>query len=51
LTVDGAPASRSRKLAAALDSESIGREIELRLIRGGTITTLRATVEARPQHE
>jgi serine protease Do len=37
-----------RRLGAALGSQSIGREVDLRLIRGGAIATLRATIAARP---
>jgi S1-C subfamily serine protease len=42
LTVDGA-----RKIASAL-AGSIGRTAELRLIRGGKVVQLKATIEARP---
>jgi S1-C subfamily serine protease len=42
LTVDGA-----RKIASAL-AGSTGRTAELRLIRGGAVLSLRATIEARP---
>jgi S1-C subfamily serine protease len=42
LTVDGA-----RKIASAL-AGSIGRTAELRLIRGGKVFQLKATIEARP---
>jgi S1-C subfamily serine protease len=42
LTVDGA-----RKIASAL-AGSIGRTAELRLIRGGAVLSLQATIEARP---
>jgi S1-C subfamily serine protease len=41
LTVDGA-----RKIASAL-AGSIGRTAELRLIRGGAVLSLQATIEAR----
>ena len=46
LTLDGSPALGG--LAAALESESVGREVELRVLRGGALVTLRATVSARP---
>jgi S1-C subfamily serine protease len=49
LKVDGVPASGSRKLAATLDADSIGRAIELLVIRGGAITPFRATVASRPR--
>lgn len=35
-------------LRAALDADSIGRDLDLRLVRGGAITTLRATIAAEP---
>jgi S1-C subfamily serine protease len=43
LTVDGA-----RRIAAALASTGIGRTAEIRLIRGGKVLSLQATIEARP---
>jgi S1-C subfamily serine protease len=46
LTLDGSPALGG--LAAALESESVGREVDLRVLRGGGVVTLRATVSARP---
>jgi len=46
LTLAGSPALG--RLAAALESESVGREVDLRLLRGGGIVTLRATVSPRP---
>ena len=46
LTLDGSPALGG--LSAALESESVGREVELGLLRGGGVVTLRATVSPRP---
>jgi len=46
LTLDDSPALGG--LAAKLESESVGREVDLRLLRGGGVVTLRATVSARP---
>jgi S1-C subfamily serine protease len=46
LALDGSPALGG--LAAKLESESVGREVDLRLLRGGGVVTLRATVSARP---
>jgi S1-C subfamily serine protease len=46
LTVNGTPAYRLRRIAAAL--AEIGRTAELRVIRGGELVSLQATIEARP---
>ena len=48
LSVDGAPIDHWRSLAAKLGSESIGRELPLRVIRGGEILTLNVPITARP---
>ena len=48
LTVNGAPARSLRRIAAQLGSGSIGRSAEVRLIRGGALLSLQATIEARP---
>ncbi|HEX6136884.1 MAG TPA: S1C family serine protease [Casimicrobiaceae bacterium] len=48
VTVNGTPARRLRGVATHLGAESIGREADLRVIRGGTILSLKATIEARP---
>jgi hypothetical protein len=34
---------------SSLDSDSVGRHIELRLIRSGAVQTLSLTIEARPK--
>lgn len=48
LTVNGTPTRSLRRIAAQFASDSIGREADLRVIRGGTVLSLRATIEARP---
>ena len=48
LTVNGAPTRRFRRVAAQLGSDSIGRKADLRVIRGGAVVALQATIEARP---
>ena len=48
LKVDGARANHVRELAACLGSDSIGREVELGLLRAGARVSLRATIAARP---
>jgi S1-C subfamily serine protease len=48
LTIDAAPARRIHQLAARLDADRIGKEIELRVIHSGAVTTLRAVIAARP---
>jgi len=46
LSVNGTPAYRLRRIAAALGE--VGRAAELRLIRGGAVLSVQATIEARP---
>lgn len=48
LTVNGMPTRSFRKLATRLATDGIGRQADLRVIRGGTIHSLQATIEARP---
>jgi S1-C subfamily serine protease len=48
LTVDGTPARSLRRIAGVLASGAVGRKAELRLIRGGMVLSLQATIEARP---
>src|SRR5262249_35029505 len=36
------------RFAAALGGDGVGQDVDLRLIRGGAVTTLRATIAARP---
>jgi len=46
LSVNGTPAYRLRRIASALGE--VGRAAELRLIRGGAVLSVQATIEARP---
>jgi len=46
LSVNGTPAYRLRRIAAALSD--IGRLAELRVIRGGKLVSVQATIAARP---
>jgi S1-C subfamily serine protease len=48
VTVDGAPASRPREIARRFGPDSIGREVELRIVRSGAPQTLTVTITARP---
>ena len=48
IAVDGAPISRLRELAQQFGPESIGKQVELRLLRAGAPHTLAATITARP---
>jgi S1-C subfamily serine protease len=48
LTVNGRPARSLRRLAGELAAVGIGRAAELRVIRGGMVMSLQATIEARP---
>src|SRR5882672_9261587 len=48
LTVNGIPTRGLRRIAAHFASDSIGRKADLRVIRGGAVLSLRATIEARP---
>jgi S1-C subfamily serine protease len=48
LTIDGESVRRVRQLAAVLDNDSIGKRLELRLIRGGRILPVEVLIAARP---
>ena len=48
LTVDGTSVRRFRRIAAGLGPDSIGRTTDLRLIRGGQVLSLQATITERP---
>jgi S1-C subfamily serine protease len=48
LSVDGASTHRFRNIARHFGSDSIGRKVELRLIRSGTVMTVQATIAERP---
>jgi S1-C subfamily serine protease len=49
LSVDGGSARRLRSVLAHLGSESIGRRVSLRLIRGGAVIAVEATITERPE--
>jgi S1-C subfamily serine protease len=49
LAVDGSPAIRVRRIAGQLGPDSIGRQVELKLIRGGGVMSLKAVITARPE--
>jgi S1-C subfamily serine protease len=48
VTVGGAPATRPREIARQLGPESVGKLVELRLLRSGAPLAVSATVTARP---
>ena len=48
VAVDGAPASRPREIARRFGPDSVGKTVELRLIRSGAPHTVTATITARP---
>jgi S1-C subfamily serine protease len=48
VAVGGAPAIRPREIARQLGQESVGKSVELRLLRSGSPLTLSVTVTARP---
>jgi S1-C subfamily serine protease len=48
LSVDGTPTHRFRKIARHFGPGSIGRTADLRVIRGGTVVTVRASIAERP---
>jgi S1-C subfamily serine protease len=47
LGVDGTPAHRFRKIARHFGSDSIGRKVDIRLIRSGAVMTVQATIAER----
>jgi S1-C subfamily serine protease len=49
LSVAGTPARRLRSVLAHLGSESVGQTVALRVIRGGAIVPVEATVTERPE--
>lgn len=49
LTIDGASMRGLRRVIAQLDDESVGRNVALRLIRGGEVLTLNVVITARPR--
>ena len=48
LSVDRTSTHRFRKIAKYFGSESIGRKAELRVIRSGTVVTVKTTIAERP---
>jgi S1-C subfamily serine protease len=48
LSVDGVSARRMRNITARLGTDSIGRTIDLRFIRGGLVTSRQAMITERP---
>jgi len=48
VAVDGAPAARPTEISRRFGAESIGKQVELRLVRSGAPLTLTATITARP---
>jgi S1-C subfamily serine protease len=48
LSVDRTPIGGLRQLASALDADSIGKHVALRVIRGGEIVSLSLTIGVRP---
>jgi len=48
LELEGAAVTTSRNVAAALGPETIGREMALKVLRGGAVTTPSVTIAARP---
>jgi S1-C subfamily serine protease len=49
LTIDAASMRGMRRLMAQLDDASVGRTVQLRLIRGGEVLTLNVLITARPR--
>jgi S1-C subfamily serine protease len=49
LSVDGTPARRLRNVLAHLGGESVGNSVSLRLIRGGAVSAVAATITERPE--
>jgi S1-C subfamily serine protease len=49
LSVDGTSARRLRSVLAHLGSDSVGRSVSLRLIRGGAVIPVEATITERPE--
>ena len=48
LEADGTPVANARALAAALSEDSIGRELDLKLLRGGELMHRTVIIAARP---
>lgn len=48
LQIGGVPVTHMRKLAGQLGPESVGRDIEVRLLRAGAMVSVQAAITARP---
>jgi S1-C subfamily serine protease len=48
VAVDGAPASRPTEIARQFGPESVGKRVELRVVRSGALRVLATTITARP---
>ncbi|MBV9583983.1 MAG: serine protease [Alphaproteobacteria bacterium] len=48
LALDGAAAARPTEIARRLGPESVGRQVELRLLRAGAVQTLAVSITPRP---
>jgi S1-C subfamily serine protease len=48
VSIDGVPTARPRDHARQLGPDSVGRNADLRVIRGGAVMSLSAAIEARP---
>ncbi|MDE2264155.1 MAG: serine protease [Gammaproteobacteria bacterium] len=49
LSVDGTSARRLRNVLGHLGGDSVGNSVSLRLIRGGAVMTVQATISERPE--
>ncbi|HEV2268284.1 MAG TPA: S1C family serine protease [Steroidobacteraceae bacterium] len=49
LSVDGTSARRLRSVLARLGSDSVGKSVALRVIRGGAVIAVEATITERPE--
>ncbi len=49
LQIAGVPVTHLRRLSEQLGPDSVGRQLELKLIRAGAITSVSATITARPK--
>ena len=47
LSVDGTPAHRFRRMSRLLGADSIGRKVDIRLIRGGAVVTVQTKIAER----
>jgi len=48
LAVDKTPAMRVRQVVPRLDADSVGKAVDLEILRGGARVTIQAVIEARP---